>query len=397
MKKLLLLASVFAAGAVSAQSIVSTSVEDRNVILEEYTGKTCGWCPAGHKIAADFAKDNQGDVVLINIHTGSFASGTPNYRMEFPDSTDYGQAIVRHPDVRVTGYPSGTVNRRKFGGSQTAALSRNAWVSSSNTILGETSPVNVAVESMYDPINSRVFIKVEAYYTSDANASSNYLNVGILQNNIWGPQSGSSRYPENVDNSRPSWSATDPNSGKYKHMHMLRDVLTGQWGEELTETSFGSFHVKTYVWDVPEDINDIAVDPLELEAYAFVTESQMNIESGSVATVRAARGEIDMTMALTQNTFNLVGVDDVEEADEVTKVYPNPATENVFVKVNDRNISDVSINVYTATGQKVAASSKEQLNENTVKLDVSNFIDGFYFVEVVDGASVLSRETIIKR
>ncbi|HIF14559.1 MAG TPA: hypothetical protein EYQ86_04250, partial [Bacteroidetes bacterium] len=59
---------------VSAQSFVSTAAQNKNVVLEEYTGIYCTYCPDGHKIAQNLQSANPNDVFVINIHTGSYAS-----------------------------------------------------------------------------------------------------------------------------------------------------------------------------------------------------------------------------------------------------------------------------------------------------------------------------------
>ena len=50
-----------------SQTIVSTDPENKNVVLEEYTGIHCVWCPEGHAIAQAMQNNNPGDVFLINI------------------------------------------------------------------------------------------------------------------------------------------------------------------------------------------------------------------------------------------------------------------------------------------------------------------------------------------
>ena len=50
MKKILLPVFILSFFIVNAQTFVSTSPENKNVILEEFTGISCVWCPAGHLI-----------------------------------------------------------------------------------------------------------------------------------------------------------------------------------------------------------------------------------------------------------------------------------------------------------------------------------------------------------
>ena len=130
-----------------AQTIVSTTPENKKVVLEEFTGIHCVYCPQGHAIAQAIQNNNPGEVFLINIHVGGFAvpnAGEPDFR------TPFGTAIANQSGL--TGYPAGTVNRHVFPGSSQSggndtAMSRGRWTSASNQILGEASYMNMAVET----------------------------------------------------------------------------------------------------------------------------------------------------------------------------------------------------------------------------------------------------------
>ena len=52
---------------VNAQTIVSTSPANKNVVLEEFTGIYCTYCPDGHKIAQQIKDANASRVVLVNV------------------------------------------------------------------------------------------------------------------------------------------------------------------------------------------------------------------------------------------------------------------------------------------------------------------------------------------
>ena len=86
-KKILTLIAITLSTIITAQtSFVSTSPENKNVVLEDFTGIYCPNCPDGHLKAQDIYDANPGDVVLINIHTGSYAnpnSGDPDFRTQF--------------------------------------------------------------------------------------------------------------------------------------------------------------------------------------------------------------------------------------------------------------------------------------------------------------------------
>ena len=127
---------------VFSQTLVSTDPENKNVILEEYTGIHCVWCPSGHEIAQALQDNNPGDVYLINIHVGGFANpgnGEPDFR------TPFGSAIANEAGVPF--YPSGSINRHVFSGG-VSAMDRNDWNAAANTTMGQGSYVNVGVEAL---------------------------------------------------------------------------------------------------------------------------------------------------------------------------------------------------------------------------------------------------------
>ena len=53
-----------------AQQYVSTEPANRNVILEEFTGRNCGYCTDGHRIANELMAAHPGRLWAINIHAG---------------------------------------------------------------------------------------------------------------------------------------------------------------------------------------------------------------------------------------------------------------------------------------------------------------------------------------
>ncbi|MBI1183354.1 Omp28-related outer membrane protein [bacterium] len=275
MKKFYLLLAGAAFGLQAmAQTFVSTEVQNKNAVLEEYTGIHCTWCPDGHKRAQAIHDAYPGRVVLINIHEGPYStpsSTDPDFR------TDYGEAIANQ--AVANSWPSGSVNRHMFAGrslSTGTAMSRVSntgveyWKLSAEETMSMTSPVNVAIQTSIDLAKRELTIVAEVYYTGDATKSTNKLNIAILQNNVQGPQTGaSSLYPANIL----------PN-GKYNHQHMLRDLVTGQWGEDITETTTGSFFTKTYKYSIPENYKGVPVALQFLQVAAFVAEGTQEIITG---------------------------------------------------------------------------------------------------------------------
>ena len=270
MKKNILLLFTLASFFVGAQTFVSTAPENKNVILEEFTGISCVYCPDGHKIGQQLHDANPNDVFLINIHTGGYANpqgpGT-----DF--NTSFGAAIAGQAGV--AGYPAGTVNRHQFSMSQGSgtAMSRSDWSAASSQMLSNPSPVNVGMKASVDMATSTLIVDVEVYYTgSQSGVTSNMLNIAVVQNGILGPQTGGSQW-------NPT--AIDPATGLYTHNHMLRHMMTGQWGEWIMDISQGTLYSNQFTWTMPTNINGVTLDPTNIAVVAFVTEFHQEILSGT--------------------------------------------------------------------------------------------------------------------
>ena len=266
-KKLSLsMASALIAFASFGQTIVPTTPQNKNVVLEEFTGIHCTFCPSGHSIAKAIQDAHPDNVSLINIHQGGYAtpSGSePDFR------TPWGNAIVNQSySGGDFGYPSGTVNRHVFPGRSMAtgggpAMGRSYWNVSANEILAAPSTVNVAVEATINVQTRVLTVHVEAYYTGNSTQSTNLLNVALLQNNTKGPQTGGGL------------------GSNYNHMHRLVDLITGQWGETINTTTTGTFVDKTYTYTVPANYNDVPAILDDMEVVAYISETQQEIPTGN--------------------------------------------------------------------------------------------------------------------
>ncbi len=259
----LLIIILFSSAPLMAQTIVGTDPENKNVVLEEFTGIYCGYCPQGHIIAQGIYNNHPDDVVLINIHQGGYANpnpGDPDFR------TPWGNAIAGQSGL--VGYPAGTVNRHLFPGysqGSGTAQSRGTWVTTSNMIMAEPSYLNIELEATIVTSTRQLVVYVEVYYTGDSPEESNFLSIAILQNDIIGPQSGG--------------------GSNYNHKHMLRHLVTGQWGVEITETTTGSLYTNTFTYEMPDDYNDVDLVLEDLDIVGFVAESHQEIISGNMAEI----------------------------------------------------------------------------------------------------------------
>ena len=388
MKKILSLAvlaflSVFTVMA-QGEQFVSTEVSNKNVVLEEYTGINCGYCPDGHRIANEIAAAHPGRVFPINIHVGSYAANTY--------TTQFGTSLMNQTGL--TGFPAGTVNRHVFSGSNTI-LDRGNWSARCNTILDQTSPVNIAARGTLNWATHELNITVQLYYTADEANATNKLNIAVIQDSVLGPQANGSTY-------NPSQMV----GNQYRHMHMLRHLITGQWGDDITTTTQGTFVEKTYTYTIPGALgspNAIAAPLKDLHFIAFVAQGHQeiltaceveieniipsitpSIDAITYAQTYDCSGEIQATIAfsnlgtenITSLTIEYGASDNLQTTTWTGDLAPNASTtfqlpvfpittntdQEIVARIINANGQDIESFDYSLTVKKIVAEGTATMN-----------------------------------
>jgi hypothetical protein len=259
----------------SAQTFVDTTVQNKKVVLEVYTGAKGTFDAQGHKMADDLRALDTTKMTIINVHTTSYAAPGLQGGILYPDyRTGYGANLFSAAGG--SGVPSGSMNRMLFpalGVTSVTAMSRGLWDTTRTTVLNEISPVNIAVLTAYDSLTRLLTATVEIYFT-DTVADSLFINVGVKENNIAGPQYGDTSYYPAMYNG----SLAD-----YTHNNMLRYFFTGQWGEYISSKPYskGNIWTNTYTWTVPDSLNSVALYPENFDVFAFVSEYISPIITGT--------------------------------------------------------------------------------------------------------------------
>ena len=317
-----MLACLFRVNAQEPQ-FVSKEQQKRNVLIEEMTGRGCVYCPGGQAAVNQVVAKDPERIFTVNVHCLGVMSTTaaPNL------NTDYGKPYFQA--FTDGGIPAAVVNRMEDGG-KLVKLHPSQCASYVDTQLAEDAEVNVAGQVIVNPITRLATITVEAYYTGDSKFETNYLTIMMLQDSIFGSQSGATSNPAQIVN------------GEYCHMHTLRDVITDTWGDAFAPTTAGSLVTKQYVYNIDEAINDVKVDIKNIHFLAFITEKKNGIA--------------------TEPILNVCQLDIVEGTDEA--IYP-------FIKKLEQE------DIITCTNEKkfianVANAGKEEITSLKFEISVNN-------------------------
>lgn len=237
---------------------VSTDIEKRKILLEEFTGVNCGWCPEGHKISQQLVDGMDGEAFAVNVHAGYYSTpeaGEPDYR------TEEGTELSDYLNTSNAGYPCGTVNRYCYDGSNYLS-SRSMWIDLANLLHKDDAIVNLYLESQYDGTTGVLSVHVEGYFTGDVTSeTTQQLNVLWTQDDILGYQNGGDA------------------GNEYQHNHMLRGYISPMWGDTIDGAAKGQYFSKDYEFTLPEKVGDAEVKPEDINVIAFVCKGKTNVEN----------------------------------------------------------------------------------------------------------------------
>lgn len=214
----------------SNTSVINT----RKILIQDYTGHTCGNCPRAAEDLETIITANPGKVIGMAIHAGTQFS--PPKLPDFPEDfrTTAGTQWDTYFAMSQNGLPKGSVNWAQTPYYQ----SRSTWSNHAATQLAMAQKAKLFLKVSLDTttLSVRTDVKVTML------ASTNYdvkLVVVITEDSIIARQKDYSVNPDEIPN--------------YVFMHVMRGDLKGTWGEilkpgpvasgaELTNVSCGNVY-----------------------------------------------------------------------------------------------------------------------------------------------------------
>ena len=165
---------------------------NRNVLLEDFTGHTCVFCPAAADIAHHLDSLHKGRLFVASIHAspgglGEFqAIEEPTFIHDFtsPEGLQYGQTF--ESGFGFIGNPRGTVSRIDFGGSIFQKATQ--WEQKTDEVLlANDLKVNLQAQANYYPSTRGLFLHTEIDPMS-VDPSEINLVAYFIQDSIIAPQ-----------------------------------------------------------------------------------------------------------------------------------------------------------------------------------------------------------------
>jgi hypothetical protein len=196
---------------------------DRNVLIEDFTGHKCTFCPAAAALAHTLEGNNPGRVFISTIHSGPDGSSSavfqstsaPDYIYDFTNfiGLQLGAYFGDIPGSGFSGNPCGNISRVVDPGTGKVSLSPQGWTQLTDQIINANDlKVNLQAVVNYFPSTSGAFIHIEV---DPIQTVSNDLRliVALYEDSIVKPQKMSD------------------NSTNYTYVH--RDILKAHINGEM--------------------------------------------------------------------------------------------------------------------------------------------------------------------
>ncbi|MEA2041787.1 MAG: Omp28 family outer membrane lipoprotein [Bacteroidota bacterium] len=235
----------------------------KKVLIEDYTGHTCGNCPGAAEELHHLIDDYCDHIVPLAVHVGYFAEP---HGEDYPEDfrTDVGTSFDEYFNISNSGLPKGMVNRTEYNGNLGLPY-QTVWRAALVEQLNSEPQIDISVFCSYDATDRSLSVEIAAEMLADI---SDDLSISVLltEDSIVAPQKDYGlEEGDLVEN--------------YLHRHMLRESLNSTWGDEISEdTNFGDLIEKTYTVTVSDAYQ---ANHCEIVTFIYNTETKAIIQAES--------------------------------------------------------------------------------------------------------------------
>lgn len=220
--------------------------QQRQALVEEFTGVRCVNCPAGSQELENLLDQYEEQLVAVSIHAGSFSPPYPESKYDF--RTEAGADILSFLGEPF-GYPTAVVNRKKFEGEFDLQLGLAQWAGFVAQELQTPPRVKIHINPDFESDTGQATADITLFIQEDIDEDI-AITVMILEDGV-------KDYQETPDGKDPD----------YEHKHVFRNTVTAYNGNLIQEpTTAGEIICKSYLYNLDPDWA-----PEKLEIVAFVS------------------------------------------------------------------------------------------------------------------------------
>ncbi len=398
MKKLLLILLL------SAGMQHAMAQAQRNVLIEEFTGSWCGYCPDMISYIDATTATYPSTVIAVADHGGSVAND--------PMTNNF--TIALNNAYQVPGYPNVMVDRADWSSLTGASsplqligdyVNHHNYTQDAATIrLNISSPVSIDIASSYNSSTRSASVTVTANFVDTASGDMR-ISCLLVEDKV----TGNSNYSQ--DNYGGN-GCSDPDvlSEFYNYPCVIPTSLTGQAfyhknvvrynmaptfgtaGVIPSSVSAGQHYSKSYIYTLPAAWNSA-----NMKVVAFVSYYNSGTSRGDEV-LNAQQVALGQTIAAVEENPAAINNSSLDA------VYPNPFNQITNIKVNIPATQHVSMKVYDLLGHEVAVLTDENLSPgehiyywNGNDKEGSALGNGLYLIRLQTENQSLSKTVVLSR
>jgi hypothetical protein len=279
----------------------------KRVLVEQFTGAWCGWCPDGSVRLQQLIESNPENVIAAVHHNGD------------------GMVVAELDNALgtfVSGYPAGTINRIFFPGEAKVGIDRGQWTSRALEELEKPAVVGVELTNrQYNSSTRQLTITLNAKFESAISGDLRF-NLYVIEDSVRG--TGAMYDQRNFLNTQaghPMAGKGDPIKGYY-HRSVVRQMVDGPWGTQGSipaGVTAGTTYSKTYTVTLPSGWNADRVSLIGVVQ-----------KYGSAMTQREILNSVEMSLTKAPNVYATASI-----GEEYTKIPRGATTSNTITVTNN--------------------------------------------------------------
>jgi hypothetical protein len=372
-----------------ASSVLITAVvaqAPRKVVIEDYTGIWCGWCPNGRTASEHCEATFGSSVICMGVHSGDALS------TGYPDNLING--------IGVPGFPTAAIDRFSYapnGGIFEGCggyANGSDWDPTVTARLNTPSPVAVNITSTYNTSTRALSTTVTANFVGAASGNMR-INCVLIEDSI---QTNAQQH---------NYMAGDPNFSAYQWysqtdpiaVYWQRDVarvnlsstIYGDAGVIPTTVTTGNSYSKTYTTSLPTGWNAQHVKIVGFVEHWGSSPTVADTSNMYIINANLARLGQSSVTGIVENTSR--GFD-------AGNCYPNPFNSITTIPLQLGEDARTTIKVYNVLGMEVATLVDEELMAGEHKFfwaAESAVKNGLYVIRISTAKGSVSHTVMLNR
>lgn len=219
-----------------------TTVTKQKVLLEYYTGHTCGTCPPKAALIPGLKTAFGDQFIDISVHAGPLAEPSlnpdPNAKYKYDFRTDVGTDLYNY--FSFSSVPNGLVNRTEYNGS--VIHGGTAWGSAIQQLINNDPVAKMQINNNWNESTGVISSSVKTSFLREHTATVN-LSVYLIEDGIVNWQKDYLLNPQDIPD--------------YVHKNVLRASLNNTWGETIVNGTAdeGSEYSKQYSFNTKTELD----------------------------------------------------------------------------------------------------------------------------------------------